>query len=323
MPIAVPNFTTATFSDGKVTLTGTSEAGSVVYVYEGLSWIGFSTTGADGKWTVTAAADPNAFHQYGAAAVDASGNIGESTGDVTFLNGPAKNYTVTTTRDSPSITVQEHVGVHGTQTFTNIQKLQFADQILDTSWFTKTASLGSAQITDLVELYIASFNRAPDALGLDYWGAQLSGGMSLQAIAASFFVQPEAAAAYPAGQSTQAFVAQVYGNVLGRTPDTAGLNYWTSGLQSGSVAKDIFLLAIINGAQGADVQYLANKTAVGTHFALTQGLSNFAWAKAVMSDVDETTSSMASANAKADAYAAIATADNSTELVVKILGIAA
>jgi hypothetical protein len=318
-----PAFTSATLSGDKVTLTGTSEAGSTVFAYEGLNWIGIATAGADEKWTITAAADARAFHEYGAVAVDRAGNVGESTGDITALDGPAKNYTVTITAGSPSITVQDNVGAHGGQTFTNIQTLQFADQTLDMSWFTKTASLTSAQIASLVELYIASFNRAPDALGLDYWGGKLSDGMSLPAIAASFFVQPEAAVAYPADQSTETFVSQVYYNVLGRAPDTAGLNYWTAGLQSGSVAKNTFLLAIINGAQGADVQYLANKEAVGMHFALAQGLSDNAWAKTVMSGVDGTTNSIAVAHAQTDGFAAIAATDTSTELVVKILGIAA
>ena len=237
--------------------------------------------------------------------------------------GPSSHYTLSVTGNSSAISVLDKVGSGGNQTLTNVQKFQFTDQTLDTSWFTKTASLSASQITNLTELYIASFNRAPDALGLDYWGSQLSGGMSRGDIAASFFVQPEAAAAYPAGQSTQTFVNQVYGNVLGRQADAAGLNYWVGQLQSGSVGKNSFLLAIINGVIGADVQYLANKEAVGAHFALAQGLSDATWAKTIMSGVNGTAASVTAANAQTDSFAATAATAAGTELVVKILGIVA
>ena len=237
--------------------------------------------------------------------------------------GSSRDYAVTVTAGATALTVQDKVGTDGTDTLTNFQKLQFTDQTIDTTWFTNTAGLSASQITGLTELYIATFNRAPDALGLDYWGSQLSSGMSLEAIAASFFVQQEAAAAYPAGQSTQAFVNQVYGNVLGRQADAAGLDYWVSQLQTGGVSKNSFLLAIINGVIGTDVQYLANREAVGAHFALTLGLSDVTWAKAVMSGVDGTAASATVANAQTDAHAASAATTADTELVVKILGIVA
>ncbi len=249
--------------------------------------------------------------------------VGSSSPPILNLTGPSKNYAITATAGSSVITVQDKVGTDGTDTLTNTQNIQFTDQTIDSTWFTKTASLSPSQIVGLTELYIASFNRAPDALGLDYWGSQLSNGMSLNNIAASFFVQPEAVAAYPVGQSTPTFVNQVYNNVLGRQADTAGLNYWVGQLQSGSVGKNSFLLAIVNGVIGADVQYLANKEAVGAHFALAQGLSDATWAKTVMSGVNGTAASVTAANTQTDGFAATAATAAGTELVVKILGIIA
>jgi hypothetical protein len=101
----------------------------------------------------------------------------------------------------------------GTDQLYNIQKIQFNDFTLDTTMLTKTASLSSDQIVDLVELYIASFNRAPDSVGLYYWGSRLSDGMSLLDIAQSFFDQPETIAAYPSNMETTDFVTKVYNNV--------------------------------------------------------------------------------------------------------------
>ena len=213
-------------------------------------------------------------------------------------------------------------------TLVNIQSIKFADLSLDFSMFTKTAALSSSQISSLVELYVASFNRAPDSVGLDYWGSRLSDGMSLQDIAKSFFVQPETVAAYPTNMPTSDFVTKVYNNVLSRGPDAGGLNYWVGELNNGHVTKDSFLLAIINGAMAptgsaVDRQTLANKEAVGEHYAIYQGLNNSTnWAKDVMSGVTDQMATVTAANAKADGYAAIAANPATSDLVVKLVGVA-
>jgi hypothetical protein len=209
-----------------------------------------------------------------------------------------------------------------------VEKIQFGDLTLDTTSFTKTAALSHTNIINLVELYIASFNRAPDSVGLDYWGGRFSDGMSLQDIAKSFFVQPETVAAYPSNMPTSDFVTKVYNNVLSRGPDTGGLNYWVGQLNNGSVSKDSFLLAIINGAMAptgsaVDRQTLANKEAVGEHYAIYQGLNNSTyWAKDVMSGVTDQMSTVVTANTKSDAYAALAANPATSDLVVKLVGVA-
>lgn len=199
--------------------------------------------------------------------------------------GASNGYTVVV--GPGSTTVLDKIGLEGADTLTHIQKVRFADQTLNMSWFTEAATLPAEQFVSLTEMYIAYFNRAPDSIGLNYWASQFSEGMSLPQIAASFFVQPETIAQYPPGMSTQTFVAEVYQNVLGRSPDAAGLSYWMNQLDSGAVSKPIFILAIINGAQAstgnpADALYLSNKALVGTHFALANGLSNVTQAHAVM-----------------------------------------
>ena len=115
--------------------------------------------------------------------------------------------------------------------------------------------------------------------------------------------------------------------MLDRGPDDAGLAYWTNQLQSGRVSKDGFLLDLVSGAKAfagsSDALTLANKQAVGGHFALTQGLSDVAWAKTVMAGVTSAASSVASANAATDGFAAMAASGSTSELVVQIVGIAA
>ncbi|WP_367278395.1 DUF4214 domain-containing protein [Sulfurimonas sp.] len=44
-------------------------------------------------------------------------------------------------------------------------------------------------MNDVCKLYVATFNRAPDAAGLSYWVN--NSGLSIEGIAQSFFDQPE------------------------------------------------------------------------------------------------------------------------------------
>ena len=209
--------------------------------------------------------------------------------------------------------------------YSQITLFSFSDLTLDMYLFQKTASLSAASVKSLVELYIASFNRAPDAMGLNYWGGRVYDGLALDQIAKSFFVQPETVAAYPASQSVEVFVDRVYNNVLSRSPDGSGMAYWKEAIESGRISKDVFLLAIINGAKAetgsaADKQTLINKTAVGMDYAFQEGLSNVTWAKDVMASVNTTPSSVQAAYQKTDGYAVLAEAPNTAEVAIKLLG---
>jgi Ca2+-binding RTX toxin-like protein len=238
-----------------------------------------------------------------------------------FYVGPSKNYAVSVEASGLTVTVQDKVGVERVDTLRNIQLVQFQDQALDASWFVKTARLPEAQLLELTDLYIASFDRAPDSLGLSYWGSRLTDGMSVADIAESFFTQPEMVATYPVGQSTEAFFTAIYGNVLGRAPDVAGLDFWAGELDSGHISRDVSLLSVISGARGMpDALYLSNKEAVGLHFALSQGLNNAIWGKYVMEGVDASADSVTRANDLTDIFASEANMANYSEMVVKIVG---
>src|SRR3989339_431488 len=98
--------------------------------------------------------------------------------------------------------------------------------------------------TDVVKLYVATFNRAPDAAGLDYWVND--SGLSLDQIAQSFFDQTETQALYPSSTLNTNFVNAVYRNLFNREAETAGRDYWVSELDSGRVSKQSFILAVMN-----------------------------------------------------------------------------
>jgi Ca2+-binding RTX toxin-like protein len=99
----------------------------------------------------------------------------------------------------------------------------------------KGAERMSDLTTNLSELYVAMFGRAPDAGGLEYWSNELSSGKvpNLQGIAQLMYETGDARAYYPVGADNGTVISSFYQNVLGRTPDAEGLAYWVNELSSG------------------------------------------------------------------------------------------
>lgn len=89
----------------------------------------------------------------------------------------------------------------------------------------------------LARLYLAAFDRAPDASGFDYW---LSLRIHTIDIAAYFVASAEFHNTYGA-LSNSSFVDRVYMNVLGRGADTKGARYWTSLLDDGVDRADVLV----------------------------------------------------------------------------------
>ncbi len=85
-------------------------------------------------------------------------------------------------------------------------------------------------LTDpVVRLYQAYFLRAPDQDGFDFWVGRVEGGQSLDDISDFFSMSTEFGLLY--GDKTNAeFVGLIYENVLGRTPDQEGFDFWTGQL---------------------------------------------------------------------------------------------
>jgi hypothetical protein len=249
--------------------------------------------------------------------------------------GPTSNYEVTI--NPSSIIVHDYTGADGTDTLTNIQQLQFTDTTLQTKWFTEAASLAGSnpsQFTFLTELYIAYFNRAPDAVGLDYWASVNYEGHTLSDIAGYISSQPETVALYsPITASSPAsaissFITSVYQNVLDRAPDSSGAQYWLGEIQSGAVTMaqyigDVIYAATVSG--NSDAVYLVNKELAGAHFAITDGLTNGTQAHAVMALFNSTYQSsgaataVTAANNLSDSY--LANVVTNHELVAQLVGV--
>ncbi|MDZ7664866.1 MAG: DUF4214 domain-containing protein [Desulfotignum sp.] len=72
----------------------------------------------------------------------------------------------------------------------------------------------------VTELYVATFDRAPDAGGLNFWAN--TPGHTIEGIAKEFFKAPETQLKYPAGTTDAAFVNTIYQNVFGRDAEPSG-----------------------------------------------------------------------------------------------------
>ena len=140
----------------------------------------------------------------------------------------------------------------------------------------------------VAELYVANFDRAPDADGLAYW---VDSGLTIEEISASFFDQEESKAAYPDTMTDAEFVNEIYKNMFNHDADPDGLVYWEEELSSGNITRANMILAVANGALDTDQEILDNKTEVGLYFA-EAGLNDVEQATAIMEDIDETETSV-------------------------------
>ena len=81
-------------------------------------------------------------------------------------------------------------------------------------------------------LYQAAFNRKPDQSGLGFWISAMSSGNTLDQVAAHFVDSGEFKAKYGSVDDRQ-FVDLVYQNVLHRSPDQPGFDYWLDAMRKG------------------------------------------------------------------------------------------
>lgn len=131
------------------------------------------------------------------------------------------------------------------------------------------------------ELYLGFFGRAPDTAGLSYWAGQISAGASALSVAAGFAQTTEFHTQYGA-LNAAAQVNLIYQDILGRAPDAAGAQYWTTQLSSGAAIGNV-VWSVVDSAfhqQGtADGLLVQAKVAAGEHLAapIVSNVSTTAW----------------------------------------------
>lgn len=257
--------------------------------------------------------------------------------DTAVYGGTQDSYTVTITPTGTTVQDRRPAG-DGTDTLTDIELIKFGEEeeSFDLQNFGGAAQLSGEELEAIIELYIAYFNRAPDAIGLNFWATSFVNGTDLKQMAELFAPQPETQAAYPPGTSTLDFATVVYNNVLGRTPDQAGLDFWAGVLESGAVTRDSFILEVLAGAkavapadasadfvaqQAADRAYLETKTDIGAYFAVHLGMSDAGQASNVMDLYDGFALTEIDARNQAEAFFAEATSPDSGTFLLPVVGV--
>jgi hypothetical protein len=120
-------------------------------------------------------------------------------------------------------------------TLDSIERIRFSDKnlALDTN-----GTAGQAY-----RIYKAAFNRTPDTGGLGYWITQMDKGMNTVDVAARFIDSAEFRTLYGQNPSNADFLTKVYTNVLGRTPDQGGYNWWLNELNTNASKTKAKVLA--------------------------------------------------------------------------------
>jgi hypothetical protein len=259
--------------------------------------------------------------------------------DTAAYSGSQNSYTLTLSPTGTSVTDRRSDG-NGTDTLIDIEFLDFDTNIFGGPFnlgiFSAPADISADDLESIIELYIAYFNRAPDAEGLYFWGAVFNNGFTLAQIANGFFDQDETRAAYPTGTTNEEFATIVYNNVLGRTPDAGGFEFWVGLLNDGRVARDEFILRVLEGAKAdlrpdlgqdfvdqqlADRALLENKTDIGAYFAVHKGMSDVDDAVTAMDLFDGTQASINAAVDAIDGFYADALDPLNGEFLMPLVGV--
>ncbi|MBR7800781.1 DUF4214 domain-containing protein [Undibacterium fentianense] len=203
---------------------------------------------------------------------------------ITFA-GARNNYTVK--RTTSGFEVKEINGGANSTVVAKNAHLKFTDMTLNLEVADIYRTMPATSARNLIELYVAFFNRVPDADGMVYWMSEIKNGMTSNQLANNFYnaaVQYPDLTGYSSNMSSSEFVKIIYKNVLGRTgssaPSNEEVNYWAAELDSGRKSKGILVNTMLESAHsfagnptwGWVPQLLDNKITVGTYFAVEQGL---------------------------------------------------
>ncbi len=102
----------------------------------------------------------------------------------------------------------------------------------------------------LIDLYVATFGRAPDPDGIQYWQDRFdSGELDLAGVASNMMMSTEAQTRFPGGLDNADLISVIYNNLFDREPDAEGLNYWVEQMETGAMSREMAIAYIVEGAR--------------------------------------------------------------------------
>ncbi len=205
--------------------------------------------------------------------------------DIVQYSAKLSNYKISLSNGN--VIVQDRTGLDGRNELIAVEQLKFVDRSLDLTMLSKAQKISAANLDKLVELYVAYFNRAPEASGLSYWIDQVSNGKALSQVSKDFYaagIQYSAVTGYSAAMANSDFITTVYKNVLGRSgvtaPNAQEVDYWNQQMSSGVVSRDSLISRMLSDARAFEsdpqwgwvTDYLENKVLFSKYHAVTLGL---------------------------------------------------
>ena len=153
-----------------------------------------------------------------------------SAGTTVYFSGNRSNYSIA--QSGSGFTVTDSTGSDGvTAVASNVTLLKFADSYI---------ALGTdGNPAQAYRIYQAAFDRTPDASGLGFWIVSMDAGTSLRTVASGFLQSAEFTTRYGSNPTATQFVTGLYNNVLHRTPDNDGLNYWVGAINGGEPRANV------------------------------------------------------------------------------------
>lgn len=252
------------------------DVAALAWLYGGDGLAGAYGIGGAGQYLMATSANDVLKGSAGSDILDGLAGVDQVT-----YSGKRSDYQIK--RGSGDITVLEGQALDHLR---QIEKIQFADVSVNLEVQALAKSISSTDLHRIEELYVAFFNRVPDADGLAFWIGQFKQGASVNQLAESFY---QAGLLFPqltgftASMSHTDFVNTIYRNVLGRQDgaDAGGLAYWTGHLSKGTATHGSLVADIVFAAHGykndatwgwvADL--LDNKIKVADLFAVSAGLT--------------------------------------------------
>ena len=102
----------------------------------------------------------------------------------------------------------------------------------------------------IYRLYNAAFGRFPDKNGLNYWiNTNKSGIDSYEKTAKSFILSSEFQELYGIDASNEEYIRELYSNILDRSPDSNGFQYWLNQINNGYEDKSELLMGFSESSE--------------------------------------------------------------------------